>query len=64
MTKEEIEAIAEKYRLMSEKENIYGELKCALYEQISWGIEDNIYEFIDDEHFEGFVVNYCSTFKR
>lgn len=52
MTKEEIVAIVVKYHNMSEKERLYGESKCAYYEQIADNIENNIYVFEDDENFE------------
>ena len=52
MKREELEAIIEKYYKMSENVSLYGENKCANYEYIAGKIEDNIFDFIDDEHFE------------
>lgn len=61
MNKEEIFAIAEKYRNMSDKEKRYGESRCALFEQIADFIEDNYFEFEDNEDFESEedIVNFA-----
>lgn len=53
MNKNDIIAIANKYRNMSENEFRYGAAKCAYYEQIADNIENNIFVFEDDdENFE------------
>jgi flagellin-specific chaperone FliS len=52
MTKEDIEAIIEKYRKMSENERSYGEEKCLLFEYIADQIQVHTYDFIDNENYE------------
>ncbi len=53
MDKDDIIAIANKYRNMSENEFRYGDAKCAYYRQIADIIENSISLFEDDdENFE------------
>lgn len=52
MNKDDVIAIANKYRNMSKNEFRYGAAKCAYYEQIADNIEDSISLFEDDEFFE------------
>lgn len=61
MNKEGIYAIAEKYRNMSDKQKRYGESRCAQFEQIADYIEDNYFEFEDNEDFESEedIVNFA-----
>ena len=50
MEKEEIIAIVEKYRKMSQNDSLYGEDKCFEFEQISEIIEDNLDEIIEEDY--------------
>lgn len=52
MTKEEIEAIIEKYRKRSQNVRFYGEEKCFFYEQVAEQILENINTFIDNDDYE------------
>ena len=52
MTKEDIEAIIEKYRKMSKNERYYGENKCLIFEYIADQIQVHTYDFIDNENYE------------
>lgn len=52
MTKEDIEAIIEKYRRMSKNDRYYGEEKCLLFEYIADQIQTLAYDFIDNEDYD------------
>lgn len=52
MNKDDIIAIANKYRNMSENEFRYGDANCAYYRQITDNIENSISLFEDDDNFE------------
>ena len=52
ITKDEIIAIAIKYHRKSNQERRYGEAKCAFFDQIADNIEDNYYEFEENDNFE------------
>ena len=52
MTGNEVEAIVEKYRKMSNNLSFFGEDKCVFFEQIADYISDNKYSYVDDDFFE------------
>ena len=52
MTENEVEAIVEKYRKMSNNLSFFGEDKCIFFEQIADYICDNKYSYVDDDFFE------------
>ena len=52
MTKEEIQEIVAKYRLMSNQELKYGADKCAMYDRIADQLEQDIDLYVDDDYFQ------------
>ena len=52
MTEEEVEALIEKYRKMSQNVGLYGEDKCVYYEQVADQISEIINTFIDNDDYE------------
>ena len=50
MEREQIEAIIEKFKRESSREDFYGPDKCNLFEQVADQIEDNIDEYLDDSY--------------
>ena len=50
MEKEQVLAITEKYRNMSQDNSTYGEDKCFEFEQIAEIIEDNLDEIIEEDY--------------
>lgn len=52
MNKEEVLAVAAKYRKMSDNEMFYGEEKCREFEQIAECIENDVDVFVNNPDFE------------
>lgn len=52
MTENEVKAIVEKYRKMSNNTSFFGYDKCIFFEQIADYIQDDIYRYVDSEDYE------------
>ena len=61
MEKEQVLAIAKKYRERSQDYSTYGADQCALFEQYADIIEENIDIFIEDDYYETeeYVVEFA-----
>ena len=52
MTENEVEAIVEKYRKMSNNLSFFGEDKCFFFERIADFIQDDINQYVDNDEYE------------